>query len=91
MKLKEQSMPKMNGFDMIRVHVHDDGDTELQKHFFSTGLTTLYPGDLFYDVRDITKGRLDGELQSYGTDPEVAKRCIDEVITAEYGVIVEVK
>ena len=84
-------MPKMNGFDLIRVHVHNDGDIELQKHFFSSGLTTLYPGDLFYDVRDITKGRLEGELQTYGVELAVAKRCIDEVITAEYGVTVEVK
>jgi hypothetical protein len=84
-------MPKMNGFDMIRVHVHEDGDTELQKHFFSSGLTTLYPGDLFYGIRDATKGRLEGELITYGVSYEVAKRAVDEVITAEYGVTVEVK
>jgi hypothetical protein len=89
MNLKEVPMPKMNAFDVVRLHVHDDGDIELEKKPSFQG--ELYPGDLFYDLRDITKGRLDAELQSYGVEPEVAKRSIDEVITSEYGTIIEVK
>jgi hypothetical protein len=84
-------MPKMTSLDVIRVHVHEDGDIELQKHDFSRMFMATYPGDLFYPVTEITKGCLDKELISYGADPKVAKRCIDEVINADYNIIVEVK
>ena len=84
-------MSLMTSSDMIRVHVHDDGDIELQKHTFSHGLTTLYPGDLFYDLQQVTDGRLDHELMDYGVDPEDAYKYIHEVITADYGTTIEVK
>ena len=84
-------MPKMTDRDVIRIHVHKDGNTELQKHLFASGLTYLYPGDLFYDLRDITKGRLDAELQDYGVEKTEAYDRIQEVITSEYGTIVKVK
>lgn len=84
-------MNLMTDTDMIRVHVHDDGDIELQKLPFSSVLTFQYPGDLFYDLQQVTDGRLDAELQSYGVDPEDAYKYIHEVITADYGITVEVK
>jgi hypothetical protein len=81
----------MTAIDVIRVHVHEDGDTELQKHYMKESLRIMYPGDLFYGPTEIGKGCLDKELIDYGIDPDVAKRCIDEVITADYSTIVEVK
>jgi hypothetical protein len=77
-------MPKMGAFDAVRVHVHDDGDTELMKHELTTTLRHTYPSDLLFGVTEIHKGALDKELISYGHGPQRVKEAIDEVITSEY-------
>ena len=76
-------MPKMGAFDAIRVHVHDDGDTELMKHELTTTLRQVYPSDLLFGLTEIHKGALDKELISYGHDPERVREAIDEVVTSE--------
>ena len=81
----------MTKYDVIRVHVHDDGDIELQKHEYRLFLTSIYPGDLFYDMQQIADGRLDKELEEYGVDKKIAYKKIHEAITSEYGIIIEVK
>ena len=81
---------KMGSFDIIRVHVHDDGDIELQKHHLDDlgripeYLKMTYPNDLFFDLAEIVKGHLDSELVSYGCDADRVKEAIDEVITSNY-------
>lgn len=84
---------KMGFFDVVRVHVADDGDIELQLHAMDNdgvplSLRTLYPSDKFYGVAEVGKGSLDVELSEYGCDPERAKEVIDEIITSDYHTIV---
>lgn len=86
---------KMGAFDVIRVHVYDDGDVELQKHAMDNNgvplsLRTLYPSDVFYGVAEVGKGSLDAELSEYGCDPQRAKEAIDEVITSNYHTTIKV-
>lgn len=84
-------MPKMTSNDVVRVHVHNDGDIELQKHELNPCTRMLYPGDILYAIAEVVKGCLDKELSCYGVPEDVAKRCIDEVIRADYHEIIEVK
>lgn len=77
-------MPKMGAFDAVRVHVYDDGDTELTKHELTMTLRQNYPTDLLFGVTEILKGALDKELISYGHEPQRVKDAIDEVVTSEY-------
>lgn len=89
------TITRMGAFDIIRVHVYDDGDVELQKHAMDNNgvpisLKTLYPSDLFYGVAEVGKGSLDVELSGYGCDPQRTKEAIDEVITSDYHIIVKV-
>ena len=77
---------KMGFFDVVRVHVYDDGDVELQLHVMDDKgcPNSQYPSDLFFGVTEVGKGSLDKELISYGCDPQRAKEAIDEVITNGY-------
>lgn len=89
------SSKKMGSFDVVRVHVADDGDIELQLHTMDNNgvplpLRTIYPSDIFYGVTEVSKGSLDVELSEYGCDPERAKEAIDEVITSDYHTIIKV-
>jgi hypothetical protein len=89
------SSKKMGFFDVVRVHVADDGDVELQLHAMDNNgvplsLRTLYPSDVFYGVAEVGKGALDVELSEYGCDPQRAKEAIDEVITSNYHTVIKV-
>ena len=77
-------MPKMSALEVIRVHVHDDGDVELQHHVMTPTLKMLYPCDLLFGLTEIVKGSLDKELVGYGCDPVRVKEAIDEVLEADY-------
>lgn len=85
-------MAEMTAFDVIRLCVHEDGDIELEKlPRYNKKLPNSNLGDLFYFIREITKGRLDAELQSYGVAKDEAYARIHEVITSNYGTVVKVK
>jgi hypothetical protein len=77
-------MAKMSADEIIRVHVCDDGDIELQHHILTSSLKIIYPCDLLFGVTEIAKGSLDKELIGYGCDPARAKEAIDEVLEADY-------
>lgn len=77
-------MPKMSANEVIRVHVYNDGDVELQHHVLTPTLKILYPCDLLFGVTEIAKGSLDKELISYGYDPSRVKEAIDEVLEADF-------
>jgi hypothetical protein len=77
-------MAKMSANEVIRVHVYNDGDIELQHHVLTPTLKILYPSDLLFGVTEVAKGSLDKELIGYGCDPTRAKEAIDEVLEADY-------
>lgn len=83
-------MPKMDSTEVIRVHVHDDGDIELTKIPHSPNNRINYPSDLFYNAVEILKCNLEAELMSYGTEQDRAKEAIDEVINSHQYISVTV-
>ena len=83
-------MPKMKAFDVIKVHVHDDGDVELEKHVLTGALDQLYPFDLKFYITKVVNGALQDELISYGCEADRVKEAIEEVMDSEYHTTVTV-
>ena len=83
-------MPLMKSFDAIKVHVHDDGDVELEKHMLTGRLNELYPSDLKFDITKVVNGALQDELISYGCEADRVKEAIEEVMNSEYHTTVTV-
>lgn len=68
----------------IKVHVYDDGDTELTTVETSAG-HKFFDTDLIFTPTEIASGALDKELISYGHEADRVREAIDECLHGHPG------